>query len=286
MRLPNIRVVVFSSHVARGAVGNRAIVFAMERLGIPVWAVPTVQLPWHPGHGPGTRIISASDEFASLVADLERQIDPRNPIAVISGYLGSADQAEPIARLVETARARGALVSYLCDPVVGDHGGLYVPVDVAHAIRNQLLPIADLATPNRFELSWLNASDEALTTAEAVEQANSLSPKAVLVTSAPSMMAGSVANLHISANGVLNVEHRVLASVPHGTGDLIASLFLAHTLLGRSVSQALGLASNSVYNLALRAVQSGATDFQLARDQGFFVMENGFPVRQIMTSKR
>ena len=49
-------VIVVSSHVARGSVGNRAAVFALETLGHPVWAVPTVMLPWHPGHGRATRI--------------------------------------------------------------------------------------------------------------------------------------------------------------------------------------------------------------------------------------
>ncbi|MBE0694401.1 MAG: pyridoxal kinase, partial [Aquamicrobium sp.] len=39
-------VIVISSHVARGTVGNRAAVFALETLGLPVWAVPTVILPW------------------------------------------------------------------------------------------------------------------------------------------------------------------------------------------------------------------------------------------------
>ena len=51
-------VIVVSSHVARGSVGNRAAVFALETLGHPVWAVPTVLLPWHPGHGRATRIVA------------------------------------------------------------------------------------------------------------------------------------------------------------------------------------------------------------------------------------
>ena len=49
-------IIVISSHVVRGTVGNRAAVFALETLGHPVWAVPTVILPWHPGHGPSRRI--------------------------------------------------------------------------------------------------------------------------------------------------------------------------------------------------------------------------------------
>lgn len=42
-------IIVISSHVVRGSVGNRAAVFALEIFGHPVWAVPTVILPWHQG---------------------------------------------------------------------------------------------------------------------------------------------------------------------------------------------------------------------------------------------
>ena len=63
-------VVVISSHVARGTVGNRAAVFALEILGFPVWAVPTVMLPWHPGHGPAPRIVPDAAEFSDFMAAL------------------------------------------------------------------------------------------------------------------------------------------------------------------------------------------------------------------------
>jgi pyridoxine kinase len=57
MTVSSNAVIVISSHVVRGSVGNRAAVFALETLGHPVWAVPTVILPWHPGHGPAKRIV-------------------------------------------------------------------------------------------------------------------------------------------------------------------------------------------------------------------------------------
>jgi pyridoxine kinase len=50
-------ILVISSHVVRGSVGNRAAVFALESLGFPVWAVPTVTLAWHPGQGTAMRIV-------------------------------------------------------------------------------------------------------------------------------------------------------------------------------------------------------------------------------------
>ena len=84
----------------RGSVGNRAAVFALETLGYPVWAVPTVILPWHPGHGPSTRITLGEAEFNSLIDDLIRAPWIGEVRAVLSGYLGAAYQVEGVARLV------------------------------------------------------------------------------------------------------------------------------------------------------------------------------------------
>src|SRR5687767_13630126 len=149
-------VIVISSHVARGSVGNRAAVFALETLGHPVWAVPTVILPWHPGHGRATRIVPAPEEFASLMRDLEKARWLGEVAAVLTGYLGDASQADAAASLVRAVKAKNPDAIYLCDPICGDGGDLYVPESVAMAIRDRLLPLADIATPNRFELEWLS----------------------------------------------------------------------------------------------------------------------------------
>ena len=147
-------VIVVSSHVVRGTVGNRAAVFALETLGHPVWAVPTVILPWHPGHGRATRIVP--QDFAALMNDLAGAPWLGEVGAVLSGYLGEAAQAAGVASLVAAVRARSPGALYVCDPVIGDAGGLYVPEATAAAIRDTLIPLADVATPNRFELEWLS----------------------------------------------------------------------------------------------------------------------------------
>ncbi|MBN9136888.1 MAG: pyridoxal kinase, partial [Phyllobacterium sp.] len=79
-------VIVISSHVVRGSVGNRAAVFALETLGHPVWAVPTVVLPWHPGHGPAKRIVPEPQQFDDLIADLERAPWLGEVRAIMTGY--------------------------------------------------------------------------------------------------------------------------------------------------------------------------------------------------------
>jgi hypothetical protein len=151
----NPAVIVISSHVVRGAVGNRAAVFALESLGFPVWAVPTVTLPWHPGHGRATRLVPDASEFAALINDLAHAPWLGEVGAIMTGYLGSSSQAAPIAALVRALKTLNPDAIYLCDPVIGDASGLYVPETTAAAIRDHLMPLADIATPNRFELGWL-----------------------------------------------------------------------------------------------------------------------------------
>src|SRR5690606_9861359 len=94
-------VIVISSHVVRGSVGNRAAVFALETLGFPVWAVPTVVLPWHPGHGvpgaPAGRIVPPAEEFSRLMQDLQRAPWLGEVGAVLTGYLGHPEQAAAVA---------------------------------------------------------------------------------------------------------------------------------------------------------------------------------------------
>lgn len=258
-------VIVISSHVIRGSVGNRAAVFALETLGYPVWAVPTVILPWHLGHGPSTRVTIGEDEFNRLIDDLIRAPWVGEVRAVLSGYLGGAHQAEGVARLVEALRQKNPDLFYACDPVMGDAGGLYVPEATAVAMRDRLLPLASLATPNRFELSWLcGAAVE--TNAAILEAALSLGPARMLVTSAIPMMQGSTGNLYLSGNSALLAEHRLIDNPPNGTGDLLAALFVARLLEGMNEERALQLATASVFEVIARTRKRGEDELTLERD--------------------
>ncbi len=258
-------VIVISSHVIRGSVGNRAAVFALETLGYPVWAVPTVILPWHPGHGPSTRVTIGEDEFNRLIDDLIRAPWIGEVRAILSGYLGGAHQAEGVARLVEALRLKNPDLFYACDPVMGDVGGLYVPEATAVAMRDRLLPLASLATPNRFELSWLCGAALESNTA-ILEAALSLGPARMLVTSAIPMMQGSTGNLYLSGNSALLAEHRLIDNPPNGTGDLLAALFLARILEGMNEERALQLATASVFEVIARTRKRDEDELTLERD--------------------
>lgn len=258
-------VIVISSHVVRGTVGNRAAVFALETLGHPVWALPTVILPWHPGHGRATRVTISDDDFDAIISDLIGAPWRGEVKAVLSGYLGSAAQARSVARLVASLRADNPELLYMCDPVCGDERGLYVPEATAVAIRDSLIPLASISTPNRFELAWL-AGAPLETNNAIIEAALSLGPARMLVTSSLPLMAGSTGNLFLSGRSALLAEHRLVDNPPNGTGDLLAAVFLSRLMENLPEERALMLATASVFEIVARTAKRGADELTLEQD--------------------
>lgn len=258
-------VIVISSHVARGSVGNRAAVFALECLGFPVWAVPTVILPWHLGHGRATRIVPPAEQFTALMADLERAPWLGEVGAVLSGYLGDASQAEAVAGLVRAVKAKNPAALYICDPVMGDSEGLYIPEPTAAALRDRLLPLADIATPNRYELEWLTGM-ELPDMKSTIAAALHAGPPTMLVTSAPAMMAGGTGNLLLDSSHALLAEHRVIARPPNGLGDLTAAIYLARIMSGQQPAKALQTTTAAVYEILARTAKRGGDELQLETD--------------------
>jgi pyridoxine kinase len=261
-------VIVVSSEVVRGSVGGRASVFALERMGFPVWFVPTVTLSWHPGHGPAVRLVPAAEGFAGLIDDAIASRWLGEVGAVLSGYLGAADQAAATARLVAGVKARNPGAWYLCDPNIGDDGGLFVSTQVARAVGDRLIPLADMAIPNRHELAWLTG-EEASDNHGLAKAARALGVEEAIVTSAFAGD-GQIGNLAVARDGADLAAHRRLDAVPHGTGDLFAALYLAARLDGRGVGEANARAGATVLAVASLANKLDADELPLVAAQSLF----------------
>lgn len=265
-------VISLSSHVARGSVGNRASVFALETLGFPVWAVPTVTLPWHPGHGPSTRIVPDAERFAAFVDDLCRAPWLDEVGAVVTGYFGAPDQVGPAARLVDAVKRANPAAIYLCDPVLGDGGAeegasrrLYQPEAMLHAIRDELIGRADIAVPNRFELEFLTGLDFS-DNRHLVEAASALGPASVVVTSAYPMLRGGTGNLLVEGSTAILAEHRRIENAPNGLGDLTGAVFLARLLSGLKGEKALQTTTATVFEILARTTKRGRDELTLETD--------------------
>jgi pyridoxine kinase len=212
------RILAISSQVVFGPVGLNAIVPALQANGHEVLALPTILLSNHPGHG---KPVGHSIDLQAMIDALEKLGALKNIDAITTGYFSTAMQVEIIAQLI--AKLKCPLV--LIDPVLGDHGKLYVPETVAVAIRDQLVPLASILTPNVFELSWL--SGIAVTNREtAVQAARKLNLKEVIATSVM-IDAVTLGTLRITANTVDELVTPKRDHVPNGLGDFLSGLYLA-----------------------------------------------------------
>lgn len=212
-----------SSQVVWGPVGNSAAVPALQAKGHEVLALPTITLSNHPGHGAPAGFRTQADDMARMLAALETLGALSDLDAVLTGYFASVGQVEEVARLLDRVRVPFLLV----DPVMGDHGKLYVAQEVAEAIRDHLLPRASCVTPNGFELSWLTGR-EVTDERSAIDAAHALLVPEVIATSIP--CAGGLATLLVTPGQSHRVVGTKLEKVPHGTGDFLSGLYLAERL--------------------------------------------------------
>lgn len=265
-------VLSIQSQVAGARVGHSVAVFAMERLGVEVLALPSVVFGQRPDRGPPGGGVMSAAWLLSMLAALEAGGLLARVDAILSGYLGAPEQAEVVSAAIAAVRRHRPDALYVCDPVLGDsERGLYAKPAVAEAIRTQLLPQADLLTPNAFELAWLTGR-ETHSLALASAAARSLQADC-LVTSVPSY--SGLATLVCTCESTLRVETPELPQPPKGTGDLLTALFLARRLLGQDATQALSLAVGAVFDLIAAAEQD---DLPLIANQDRLVEPTTRPV--------
>jgi pyridoxine kinase len=260
------------SQVAYGHVGNSAAVFLLQRLGFDVFPLNTVQLAHHPGYGAWRGHKLRPEQLDEILGGLEERGVLGRCVAVLSGYLGDPGMAGVVARAVEAVRAARPQAPYLCDPVIGDDGpGVFVSAGVPEAIRNRLVPLADMVVPNRFELAHLTGR-----TVESLEEARAAAaelrtrgPRLVVVTglSLPERP-GELAVLTDSAEEAwLVATPRLPLAISGGTGDAFSALFLGHYLTTGDLRPGLERAVAAMFALVERTCAAGAEELELVAAQ-------------------
>lgn len=253
MRTPAILSV--QSHVAFGHVGNSAAVFPLQRLGFEVWPVHTCQLSNHTGYPTVHGRIFEAEHVAEVLAGLEARGVLGDCAGVLSGWLGRAAVGEAIAGAVKVARAQRPDLVYLCDPVMGDDTlcgeRLYCAADIPAFVLERLVPLADVLTPNRFELATL-AGGPVRSAEDAAAAARALlarGPRLVVVTSLPGGGEDTISCLAVTADAAWQVDSpRVALETPvHGAGDMMAALLLGHLVRGVGAAEALARSVSAVH---------------------------------------
>ena len=257
-----MRILAISSQVAYGPVGNTAAVPALQAMGHEVLGLPTIILSNHPGHGRPVALRMPAPDLAAMLGALEHLGALQTCGAVMTGYFAANDQIHGVARMIRRMREANPKLFVLVDPVIGDHDALYVPLPVAEAIRDELLPLATCATPNRFELEWLTGW-RAGSIREAESAARQLGIAEVLATSIPAG-AGKLATISVSGSTSHPCISPLREGVPHGTGDFLAGLYLARRMTGEASDTALDGAMAILENAIASSAGSAVLDVAAA----------------------
>lgn len=271
-----MNILSIQSWVAYGHVGNASAIFPLQRLGAEVWGVHTVQFSNHTGYGAWRGQVFDGAHVREVVRGIEERGALARCDAVLSGYVGGADIGAAILDAVDRAKAANPRALYCCDPVIGDVGrGVFVRPGIPEFLRDEAIPRADIATPNRFELEWLTgiAVTDLASAKRAIAALQARGPGCVLLTSCEVGTAGPEELALLAAEGgraFRVVTPRLPLSV-NGAGDAIAALFLLHRLRSGDVALALSAAASSVFGLLKRTAEAGSREILTVAAQEEFV---------------
>lgn len=273
---PALNILSIQSWVAYGHVGNAAALFPLQRLGAEVWAINTVQFSNHTGYGtwrgevfPGEATAALADGIGAL--GVLGQCD-----AVLSGYLGQPATGAAVHEAVAQVRAANPAALYCCDPVLGDHStGFYVRPGLPELTRDRLLPAANIATPNRFELEWLTGTgcaDLHATKAAVGHLAARMAQDGPRIVLATGLRLEETPRAEIDMLVMEDGQHHLLRTPlldvdVSGTGDLLAALFLYHRLAGGSAPAAMERAASSLFGILRRTAETGGRELSLVASQ-------------------
>jgi pyridoxine kinase len=267
-------VLSIQSHVVYGYAGNTSAVFPLQRLGREVWAVNTVEFSNHTGYGQWRGKALGAGLVNDLVDGLEERGVLKDCEAVLSGYLGEAPIGEAIVRAMQKVKAAGVNAVYCCDPVMGDAGrGVYVKDGILEVFREELMPLACIATPNQFELGLLtgiDVSDES-GVQRALDALHKLGPKVILVTSfgQKETFSGKTGMLVSGSSGrwkTVTNEFK-FPNIIAGSGDLTAAVFLARYLETLDIRKSLELTTDSVFGVMKAMFESGRSELCTIQSQ-------------------
>ena len=260
------------SAVTYGHVGNSAAVFPLQRLGFEVWPVSTVLFSNHTGYGAWRGRVVGLDWVEEIIEGIAERGAISRTRAVLSGYLGDPTLGEAVLRVVGRVRAARPDMLYACDPVMGDEGrGFFVRPGIPEFFRDHAVPVADIVTPNQFELAWLAGGpvedlDDAIAAAAAVRAKG---PKIVVCTSLAVEDAAELGILAHSAEASWLCRTPRLPISLNGTGDVFTALFLGSWLRTGRFESALEHAVAAMYALVDATWRAGSRELELiaAQDQ-------------------
>lgn len=220
--------------------------FPLQVLGFDVDIINSVHFSNHTGHPHGfTGEVMNGTQLSSILQGLEQNNLLSNIHHLLTGYIGSASFLESVLNVLQTLKQSNPNIRYVCDPVLGDDGKVYVPPELVDIYRTKVIPLANVVTPNQFEAEILTGI-QIHTMKDAIAAAHKLhelGPDLVVITSLSvksdhqndiitilaSKRKQQETNHEVAVETTWIVETPKISGRYTGTGDLTSALFLAWT---------------------------------------------------------
>ena len=247
------RVLSISSFVVHGYVGNKCVIYALQTLGIEVDPICTVQFSNHTGYSSWTGTTLTSAQISDLFRGIQANVHARYT-HVLTGYCNDVSALRELAAIVKELRAQDPGVAYLCDPVMGDDGALYVKEEIVDIYRAVVVPLANVVKLNKTEAEVLTGLGIASAddVRRSIDVIHDMGPETVVISSCPASCFAGVDPeydphmIYVAGStrkGRCGSE-RFFMKVPHiegyfsGTGDLFSALLLGWMAKGDSAETA------------------------------------------------
>ena len=233
----------------------------LSAMGCQCCPLPTALLSAHTGF-PGNTFLDLAAEMGRIAdhwAAMDLQFD-----AIYSGFLGSADQVDTVARFFDTFKKSDTAV--IVDPVMGDHGTAYrtCTPELCRGMR-VLAENSDVITPNLTEAALLlDRPYEEIRQADAYEVVRrlSLGGRRSVVLTGYSSEPGQTGTLCFDRD---SGESKAVQTPREpqdfsGTGDLFASVLAGGVAKGVPLFQAAQAAADFVRDCIARTLAEGLTE--------------------------
>lgn len=233
LALPSVtgRVLSIQSHTVQGYVGNKSAVFPLQLLGYDVDPINSVQFSNHTGYPTFKGQVLNGGQLWDLIEGLEEN-ELLYYTHLLTGYIGSVSFLNTVLKVVEKLRSVNPKLTYVCDPVMGDEGKLYVPQELVSVYREKVVPVASMLTPNQFEaeqLTGLRIQSEG-DGREACNILHAAGPTKVVITSISMNGELLLIGSHQKNEGQSPEQFKIaIPKIPAyftGTGDLTTALLL------------------------------------------------------------
>lgn len=245
----------------------------VQRIGHEVWPVYTVNFSNHTGYGAWRGPMIPAADVADVIAGIDERGALGQVDAVLSGYQGGDDIAGVIIDAVARVKELNPAAVYACDPVMGNaKSGCFVADTIPPLLRDRVVPVADIITPNQFELGYLTSREatDLDSTLDAVAAAREMGPRTVLVTSVERPEADPENFLEmivVDDKGSWIVRTPRLPFKRNGSGDVASALFTGHYIRSGDAADALARTASSVFDLLSTTYEAGAGELLLVEAQ-------------------